>query len=574
MGFLDDIIAFLLVLALLVSVHEFGHFIAAKACNVYVERFSIGMPPRIWGFQWGETDYCIGASPIGGYVKMAGQEDMPTSEEQQEDHFKDVPKERWLNERPAWQRAIVFAAGPGMNIVLAVVLYALLAFFGEKVPESRIEARIGYVEPESPAAGAPLYAVDSFGQDIDREAPPDATGWQTGDYIASVHGSAVRNIAEVAIEAVLNQDEEVRVAIERPLENGKKQRYISYAQPELLEEAERPRFGIAPYATPLVETVLDNTPAEEAGIQPGDVILEADGQRVDAAVFSDIVTKKISGEPVKLLIERGGERIEKVLKPGVIGRLEDVVLSPPLYTADPEELEAQPVVAGAMPSQESEAQEGAVRRLLRGDVIVEINGEPATVARLREISETDPDAQLTFTVERPAVLGGLVRRPSTLEVQAQLEPTGVIGIVWGTRMVERSLPITEAIPEGFSRSWQALARTVGFLGALLQGSLGVNDFGGPVMIFRATAAAANRGMSWLVDFVAFISINLAVFNLLPLPVLDGGHLTLLGAEAVMRRRVPPKVTLWIQQIGVVFILMLLAFIVFNDVRRWLSDIMP
>lgn len=171
-------------------------------------------------------------------------------------------------------------------------------------------------------------------------------------------------------------------------------------------------------------------------------------------------------------------------------------------------------------------------------------------------------------------MGGLMRSASVVEVEVPLQPTGVIGIVWGTREVTRKLPLTQAIPEGFSRSWQALARTVGFLGALLQGSLGVNDFGGPVMIFRATAAAHEKGASWLVDFVAFISINLAVFNLLPLPVLDGGHLTLLGAEALMRRRVPPKATLWIQQIGVVFILLLLAFIVYNDIARWLGDIMP
>lgn len=574
MGFIDDILVFLIVLGLLVSVHEFGHFIAAKACNVYVERFSVGMPPRIWGFQWGETDYCIGASPIGGYVKMAGQEDMPTSEERQEEHFKDVPKERWLSSRPAWQRAIVFAAGPAMNIVLAILLYAMLPIFGEYVPESRVESRIGYIEPESPAAQAPLYAVDAYSANVDREAAPDATGWQTGDLIHSVNGSNVRNIAEVAIDAVLNQDQQVRVAIERPGENGASQRYISFAQPQLLDEDERPRFGIAPYTTPLIDRVLPGTPAEEAGLEKGDIILEANGQKVDAMVFSDIVTKKTRGEPLDLRIQRGSERIHKTLVPGVIGRLEDVVIEPPLHTADPEEQQAQPIVAGAKPSGDGESKDGPIQRLLRGDVILEINGEPATVARLREISETEPAAALNLTVERPAVMGGLMRRASTLDIETQLKPAGVIGIVWGARMVERRLPITQAIPEGFTRSWQALSRTVGFIAALFQGSLGVNDFGGPVMIFRATAAAANRGMSWLVDFVAFISINLAVFNLLPLPVLDGGHLVGLGIESITRRKVHPKVALWIQQIGVIFILMFLVFIVFNDVRRWLGDIMP
>ncbi|MFM1918892.1 MAG: hypothetical protein RLZZ303_526, partial [Candidatus Hydrogenedentota bacterium] len=105
-------VVFILVLSLLVFVHELGHFLAAKACNIYCDRFSIGMPPRLFGFKWGETDYCIGALPFGGFVKMAGQEDAPLSDEEREATYGHVPSDRWFNNKPVYQRIIVLVAGP------------------------------------------------------------------------------------------------------------------------------------------------------------------------------------------------------------------------------------------------------------------------------------------------------------------------------------------------------------------------------------------------------------------------------------------------------------------------------
>ena len=132
------IIVFLLVLGLLIFVHELGHFVAAKACGVYCNRFSLGMPPRLIGFKFGETDYCLGALPFGGYVKMAGQEDAPMTEEEREKEYGHIPAHRWLNNRPLWQRVVVFAAGPFMNLVLAVILYAAVAAAGAEGPRGPV----------------------------------------------------------------------------------------------------------------------------------------------------------------------------------------------------------------------------------------------------------------------------------------------------------------------------------------------------------------------------------------------------------------------------------------------------
>ena len=138
-----DIFVFLIVLGVLVFVHELGHFVAAKACGIYVDRFSLGMPPRIFGFKFGETDYCVGLLPIGGYGKMAG-------EEERESAYGRVPTDRWFNKKPVWQRAIVLIAGPAMNIVLALAIYALMAGYGREVPLHLEDTRIGLVERSRP----------------------------------------------------------------------------------------------------------------------------------------------------------------------------------------------------------------------------------------------------------------------------------------------------------------------------------------------------------------------------------------------------------------------------------------
>jgi len=167
MDLLVNLLVFIVVLGVLIFFHEMGHFLAAKACGIYVDRFSLGMPPRVAGIRLGETDYCIGALPIGGYVKMAGQEDAPLSEEEREKDYGHVPPERWYNNKPVWQRMIVIVAGPLMNLLLGILLYGIVAAAGTRVPESEISTRAGFVKPESPAASAPLYRMSDAGSPVD-----------------------------------------------------------------------------------------------------------------------------------------------------------------------------------------------------------------------------------------------------------------------------------------------------------------------------------------------------------------------------------------------------------------------
>lgn len=592
--FLVDILVFILVLGLLVFFHEMGHFIAAKACGVYVDRFSLGMAPRLFGIRLGETDYCIGALPIGGYVKMAGQEDVPQDDETREEEYGDVPPERWLNHKPVWQRAIVFAAGPLMNVVLAVLLYAVLAGVGEYVPETKVDNRIGAIEPGSPAVTAPLYRVAGDvrpGQErVDYDHEPDTRGWKTGDRIASVDGEPIRSISDVVYAAIVGGEGVRNVIIERPGPDGSITRYISPVAPRMLSEDDKyPRFGVAPFQAALVDKLSEDMPALAAGLQSGDLITHVDGEPVDVVTFMERITAMTSGETAALTILRDEESLDIPVAPTIVGQLRGVLFSPPLHTTDEEERGQRPVVAAvqtfpaadgdeatenAGAEEDQDADGIASTGLKRGDEILEINGEPATVALLDERLRENPGASVSLKVRRPPIWGGLLRAESIETAELDIEPTGMVGLTWQTKMVYQRYSTLEILPEAFARSYQAIHRTLSVLGSLVTGGLSPSDLGGPVMIYRVTTEAARMGYSWLLEITAFISINLAIFNLLPLPVLDGGHLVGLAVEAVRRKPVNQRVAILVQQVGLVLILALFVFVTFNDIRTWILNIIP
>jgi len=587
---LFNVIVFVFVLGILVFFHELGHFIAAKACGIYCDRFSLGMPPRLFGIRIGETDYCVGALPVGGYVKMAGQEDVPRSEEERQAEYGDVPPERWFLNQPVWQRAIVLAAGPFMNLVLAVLLYALVAGVGAYVPESEVDTRIGYVTPGSSAATAPLYAVPAGVTAVAGDREPDAVGWQTGDRVLSIDGERAERFQDVARSALLGVGRTLDVEIERVDANGAVQRYMSPIKPEVLEGERHPRFGIEPFRTAMVGKVLDGMPAKTRGILPGDVITHVNGKVVDSTTFADAVTRMANGEVLDLRLLREDETIDIQLSPTVIGRLPGVAFEPPLYTDVEEELEARPEVIAAAKSGDTEEaeqtessdapeasgdeQDAPRPGLLRKDILLNVDGRPATVEGLRRIAVADPSASLTVEVLRPAIWLGLLRRESVETLQVDLTPVGVVGILWQEKKVFHRTPLAQVPAEGLRKSRQALDTTVRVLSMLVTGGLSPTDLGGPVMIFRVTAGAARRGYFWLLEITALISINLFIFNLLPLPVLDGGQLVFLGIEGIRRKPVSTRVAVIVQQVGLVLIIGLMLFVTFNDVRGWVDSIVP
>lgn len=562
-------IVFLGVLSLLVFVHELGHFIAAKTFGIYCDRFSIGMPPRIFGFKWGETDYCVGALPFGGYVKMAGQEDAPLSEEEREQTYGNVPPDRWFNNKPVWQRIIVLLAGPIMNLALAFVLYIFIVTKGAEIPASELEARVGMIEKDAPALTAPLWRLEEVQSTTDTSRAPDATGWETGDLLLSMNGHPVKNVAEVAINSILKgEGSEHEFLLERSAADGSTTRYISKVVPKKLkEDDDYPRIGIAPFDGALVKEVLPDSPAQLAGLQPDDLILRVNGKAVDRGSFVQRVEDTPEGTALSLSVKRGGEVIEKSFTPMTLGRLNEMYLTPPYNPMTGENADAIPKVESITP--EFEEKSG----LKRKDYIVKVEGQPATAKTLYEVEKAHPGETIHVEVERPAVLFGIMRRASTFTAEIPVTSVRAIGVSLGSPMVFYRAEPSRILPEAWNELRQQVATVTGTLRALAAGDVSPKDLGGPVMIAGITMQAAELGWERLFRTTAFISLNLFILNLLPLPALDGGQIVLNMVEGIRRKPLSIAFQERLQTVGVLLLIALMIFVTWNDVSRLISNLM-
>ena len=645
---LVDILLFLFVLGILVFFHEMGHFIAAKACGIYCSRFSLGMPPRVWGIKIGETDYCLGALPIGGFVHMAGQEDAPMTDEERDKEFGNVPPDRWFCNKPVWQRLIVIVAGPLMNLVLAVILYAIVAAMGEYVPESELTCRIGDVVIDSPAASAALYEITDNSSNVDFSKEPDAVGWKTGDFISAINGDKVTNFTDVMMNAALNSGKSVTLEIERETRDGNIKRFISVATPKVFGDVDQARFGISAYETALVKFPLEDTPAEKCGIKSQDIIRRINGEPVDRFTMSKLARNSTEDTVLNMDVERGDQKLSISVQPQTVGRFKDISFYTPLEALSglvPDEpllvikkilkispnspfrkddkiitINGQNATAALVRTlgnknwmdsvdvglerkgsqQEINVQYNDMIIALTGldflqkpriygithefykksglkakDTITEINGQPATALLLRELQNSNLEKTLSVVINRPKtnILKFIPLRPEkTFQTTLNIANTGSIGILWDQKMEFYKVPAIRILPESFKKMKGALGITIQTLSALFGGRLSSNDLGGPVMIFQITTKAAEAGFSWLLRITAFISVNLCVFNLLPLPVLDGGHVVFLGIEGIRRKPLNLKVQEFIQKVGLVFIIGLILFVTYNDILRTIKNI--
>lgn len=554
-----DVLIFLAVLSLLIFFHELGHFAAAKAFGIYVKRFSLGMPPRLFGFQFGETDYCVGI-PFGGFVMMAGQEDVPLSEEEREKEYGEVPPERWFKNKPVLQRMCVLLAGPFMNLILAVLLYGFIGLLGSMVPEWEVEARVGIIEPGSPVESAPLFLMDGV---ADANKNPDAVGWQIGDHILTIDGREAGTMTDLAIAAVLGGEEtEHEIVLERTLSGGESVRYRSSLKPKVLDETGHARFGVGPFETPIVREVMKGSAAEEKGFQKGDVIRSLNGSRVSLTGFIEAIEKVEEGNSVRVEIERNGELLVLDVQPRTIGRLQGVLLD-----AENPETDSANVL---MISPEMEEKTG----LRRYDIIAEVNGKRATLKQLREMMDAGPGQTLQCRINRPGLMFGLVEAPSSFTAELPIESVRAIGVALEPKSVLQRVPVSRIVPHAFYQSYLAAERTIMTISGLIMGVISPKELGGPVMIFDVTRKAAEAGFGWLVKITAFISVNLFILNLLPLPVLDGGQVVVNAIEAARGKPVSEKILERMQQVGIVMLLMLMVFVTYNDVLRLIQGWLP
>jgi regulator of sigma E protease len=425
------ILTFVIVLGILIFVHEFGHFYFAKRAGVGVEKFSIGFGPKIASFTRGETEYRIGIIPLGGYVKMVG--DNP-------DEQKGESNKEFLS-RPVRDRLPIVAAGPIVNLIVAALLMPLVYMIGVQVPAFiNDEAVVGFVTPDSPAEKA---------------------GIQPGDHVVSINDAKIDNWEALLNNTIAEPDQEIRVGLVR---GGTKM-----TLPVRLgtDESGAATFGVQPAAPTIVGLVSPDSAAAEAGMQPNDEIVALNDTPIQHwSVMADFIQKH-GAKPLTVTIKRAGETQTLTITP---------------------------------------RKDEASDRVLLG------------------ISRDEPLETVQY---------------------------GFVG----------------AVQEGLKRTVQMTTQTFQILGKLITGQLSVKTLGGPIRIAQATSAAAESGIADVLTLMAFLSLQLGIMNLLPLPILDGGHILFMGIEAIRRRPLSRKALEISNQVSFVLLITLMVVVTKNDIMH-------
>jgi regulator of sigma E protease len=553
--FLLKPLAFVVVLGVLIFVHELGHFLVAKLMGVKVLRFSLGFGPRLLGFQRGETEYRIAALPLGGYVKMAG--DDPTVEVAPED------RGRGFLEQPPWKRLLIALAGPAMNLLLPLALFVGLIWAqnGSQVPS----AMVGTVVPGSPAEKA---------------------GLEPGDRIVSMGASGeparpMRDFVDVQDFVVPRPDRNVVLTLER---DGRVLPPVtvhtrSDQESNGVETTRRGIIGISPSFTPA--RVAPAGPGAAGPLEPFDLVVAVDGASVQNALQLSRALAAASCRPVALDVYREAPR----RLPGAVladyGR-EHLAGVPTCRDGKPSMVPVDPLVAAAVGAVEpgSPADRAGIRR---GDVITAVDGTPVhTLSELadavnRELAGGKPGVFTLLDGRKVTVAAEEV--VTTSDITGYPESRWTVGITGDRRALldDRALSVplvplrrgpAEVVGQALHETGSQVRSLVVGVGKILSRQINPDRMGSVVMIYQETGKAVEQGWAYFILFVGFISVNLGLMNLLPIPVLDGGHIAQAVVEAVTRRPLSIRAREIANMVGLILLISLMLFAFRNDLVRW------
>ncbi|HYG65010.1 MAG TPA: RIP metalloprotease RseP [Thermoanaerobaculia bacterium] len=432
MNLLTNALAFIFALGIIIFVHEGGHLMMAKAFKVRVMTFSLGFGKRLWGFTRNGTDYRVSAIPFGGYVRMGGE----NPEESTGD-----PNE--FLSKPRWQRILVYLAGPAMNFILAIGLFAILFMVGIEVPNlPDTPPLIGGVQEGSSAAQA---------------------GLRRGDLIVSIKGEEVDSWQDALTELLTSAGRPVPLGIKRG-----EQTFTAVVTPTKDPRSELGDLaGLYPSFRPQITHVAPGGPAEKAGLKPGDEIRSIDGNPVaDSRDFVSYIEKR-PGQPIRLQIMRDGRPLEIPVTP-----------------------------------------------------------------------------QLNGTVGRVGIQLGIFQRYAPLR----------------------------AVQEGARYSLELVRQTFQIIGKIFNREVSAKGaLAGPIEIAAQSGAAAREGFKTLVHLMGFLSIGIAIMNLMPIPILDGGQTLILMVEGVIRRDLSLRLKEAISHVGFILILLLTVMVLWFDLLKHMPE---
>ncbi len=533
---------FALLLGVLVTVHELGHFLVAKACGVKVLKFSFGFGPKLVGFTKGETEYQIALLPLGGYVKMAG--DVPGEELPPEEAH------RGFLAQPPLKRMAIVLAGPAFNLIFPVLIY-FFVFWG---PHEATSTRLGYVAPGTPAAAA---------------------GLRPGDKIVSVEGEKVRTFEEMADAFVGRFERPIPLTVER---NG--QQFITnvtplkYVESTPFETIERGRMMVEANSPIPIVGVPPGSPAEKAGLKTFDRILAINGTPVpDEGSLYQALAKhqgmlELTVQRLKP-VEAGAVelRVPEVLKLQVEEQPGKEGLA--AIGAEPDDLYLAEVMPGSP---------AAAAGLHAGDRLVAFNGEPLTTFHTVDVKLSGMDKEPFELAWRGADgehSAKLSQAPLKLAEEGGVPEKLGLGVrpwyptrgeVPPTEKVTVTLAWDEALKQAVKIVPKIIGETVMAI-ASIGSKVPVSSIGGPIMMYQMASRSVELGLDYYLRLMAVISINLGVVNLLPIPILDGFHLVAAGWEGVRRRPIPVRVREVANVIGLAMLVALMLVAMFNDITR-------
>jgi regulator of sigma E protease len=540
------VVAFILVFSILVLVHEFGHFMAAKRSGIKVEEFGIGFPPRIWGRKKGDTLYSINAIPFGGFVRLLGMEGKKRKGKLNLKNFSD---------RSMRVRAKVMVAGVVMNLFLAWLLLSVGFVFG-------MEPLLGPDDVFTAVdEGVIVLQEGAVVESIEDGKMAAEFDLQEGDVLYEVGNHKVVDGLQL-VGFLANPEGKFTVVRENQVLDG----FISsedVARFAELYPGEEDLFGVEfndAFFFPRVKIheVSTDSNAYKAGLRNGDVVLAVNGSQVYAlSQYKDLVT---SLDEAYFSIVRDGVR-------------KDILIDVPVEKG---------VIISSVVKDEA-AEEAGIQD---GDVVLSVNGKMVqTASELVAVINESQDAILAFSLNRGGVQIFTEVTPKDGKIGVYLselysgeyDEISVYNIDQYTSVLdieEEQYPFWSAPVHAFGETWRMTKMTGVYLVDFLKGFFSSGEvpegITGPVGIAKMTGVFAMEGIIPLIRFVALLSISLAVLNILPFPALDGGKLLFILIEFVAGRKVPSKWENYIHYLGYILILVLFFAVTYKDIVRWLT----
>ena len=519
---------FILLLGVLVFIHELGHFLAALYCNVKVEVFSLGFGPKILKYRKGETLYAISLFPLGGYVKMFGDNPMveiPPSQQHRGFLYKRVP-----------QKLLIAFGGPFMNLIFTLLAFFFLGLIG--VPS--LEPKVGDIKEGTMAYNS---------------------GLRSGDVILSINEQKISYWKDV--DRFVSESSNKEISLQVSTENNKVKTFKINTE---LKESKNPfttkkTIGFVEGLTPLSRAaqvgIVFNSPSYKAGLRTFDEIKKINGKEVRH--WRDLKTLlKKEQFPLSVMAKRGDEELQMNIKS--FNSLKNLgIESTFLYISK---------IGKGTPADKAGLQEG--------DRLLSIDGkELKTWEEVLMVIQSFSGKGFLIEFLRAGKKQKVSVIPKTMYIEGQLKERFMVGIVSGG--VEIPPPeildkktILGSVGYAGVQTWHWLSVISIGLYRLVQGKISARTLGGPLTIGRVAHNSFQTGLASFIFIMALISLNLFFLNLLPIPMLDGGHILFFSIEGIMGRPLDIKKLVMAQQMGFFVLILFFSFTFLNDIFNWLN----